>query len=55
VKALVFERNLARFAASRVVSSLAGSGKGVSVAPLRLTDLEAPALRGPAGTGFDRA
>ncbi|MGD0254390.1 MAG: zinc-binding dehydrogenase [Acidimicrobiales bacterium] len=47
MKALVFERNLARFAASRVVSSLAGSGKGVSVAPLRLTDLEAPALRGP--------
>jgi threonine dehydrogenase-like Zn-dependent dehydrogenase len=42
MKALVFERNLARFAASRVVSSLAGSGKGASVAPLRLTDLEAP-------------
>jgi threonine dehydrogenase-like Zn-dependent dehydrogenase len=47
MKALVFERNLARFAASRVVSSLAGSGKGASVAPLRLTDLEAPALPGP--------
>ncbi|MGD0320811.1 MAG: zinc-binding dehydrogenase [Acidimicrobiales bacterium] len=47
MRALVFERNLARFAAARVVSGLAGSGRGVSIAPLRLTDLEAPALRGP--------
>ncbi|MGA2036426.1 MAG: zinc-binding dehydrogenase [Acidimicrobiales bacterium] len=47
MKALVFERNLARFAASRVASSLVGSGKGISIGPLRLTELEAPALPGP--------
>ena len=44
---LVFERNLARFAASRVASALSGSGRGTPLGPLRLTDLEPPALPGP--------
>ncbi len=47
MKGLVFERNLARFAASRMVSSIGGSGRGVSVGPLRLTDVEPPELPGP--------
>ena len=47
MKALVFERNIARFAASRVASTLAGSGKGAAIGPLRLTDLDPPALPGP--------
>jgi len=47
VKGLVFERNLARFAASRLVSAVGGSGRGVSLGPLRLTDVEAPELPGP--------
>ncbi len=46
MKALVFERNLPRFAASRV-ASLLGSGRGVGVGPLRLLDVEPPALPGP--------
>jgi threonine dehydrogenase-like Zn-dependent dehydrogenase len=47
MKGLVFERNLARFAASRVASVLGGSGRGVTVGPLRLTDVEPPELPGP--------
>jgi threonine dehydrogenase-like Zn-dependent dehydrogenase len=47
MKGLVFERNLARFAASRMVSTLGGSGRGVAVGPLRLTDVEPPELPGP--------
>jgi threonine dehydrogenase-like Zn-dependent dehydrogenase len=47
VKGLVFERNPARFAASRLVSVLGGSGKGVAVGPLHLTDVEPPDLPGP--------
>jgi len=46
VKGLVFERNLARFAASRLVSSVGGSGRGVAVGPLRLTDVDPPELPG---------
>ncbi|HEX4082107.1 MAG TPA: zinc-binding dehydrogenase [Acidimicrobiales bacterium] len=46
MKALVFERNLPRFAASRV-ASLLGSGRGVGVGPLRLLDIDPPALPGP--------
>jgi len=46
VKALVFERNVPRFAASRV-ASLLGSGKGVGVGPLRLVETDAPDLPGP--------
>ena len=40
VKALQFERNVPRFAAARVASVLAGSGKGVRVGPLELVELE---------------
>jgi threonine dehydrogenase-like Zn-dependent dehydrogenase len=48
VKGLVFERNLARFAAARVLSSVGGSGRATSLGPLRLTDVEPPELPGPA-------
>jgi threonine dehydrogenase-like Zn-dependent dehydrogenase len=46
VSALVFERNVARFAAARLASSL-GSGRGAGIGPLRLLDAEAPDLPGP--------
>ena len=46
MRALVFERNLPRFAASRMAASLAGSGRGAGVSPLRLVDLDAPELPG---------
>ena len=45
MKALLFERSLPRFAASRLASGL-GSGRGAKVAPLRLVDAETPALPG---------
>jgi threonine dehydrogenase-like Zn-dependent dehydrogenase len=45
VKALVFERNLPRSAAARVLSSF-GSGRGAGIGPLRLVDTEAPELPG---------
>jgi threonine dehydrogenase-like Zn-dependent dehydrogenase len=47
MKALVFEHNLARFAASRLASSVVGSGRAAAVAPLRLVEVERPALPGP--------
>jgi threonine dehydrogenase-like Zn-dependent dehydrogenase len=47
VKALLFERNVPRFAASRLAAGLAGTGRGVSVGPLRLTELEPPPLPSP--------
>ena len=40
MKALVFERNLPRFAASRVASAF-GSGRGAGIGPLRLLDADA--------------
>ncbi|MGH9086654.1 MAG: zinc-dependent alcohol dehydrogenase, partial [Acidimicrobiales bacterium] len=46
MRALVFERNVARFAAARLAASL-GSGRGAAVGPLRLVDTEAPDLPGP--------
>jgi threonine dehydrogenase-like Zn-dependent dehydrogenase len=46
VKALVFERSLPRFAAARVASALTAGG-GARVGPLRLADVEPPALPGP--------
>ena len=46
MKALVFERNLARFAASRMVAALAGSGHGVGIGPLELLELDPPELPG---------
>jgi len=47
VKGLVVERSLPRFAAARLLSSLGGSGTSAAVGPLRLTDLDAPALPAP--------
>ena len=40
MKALQFERNVPRFAASRVASALVGSGKGVRVGPLELVEID---------------
>lgn len=45
MKALVFERNLPRFAASRV-ASVFGSGRGAGVGPLQLLDVDPPELPG---------
>lgn len=45
MKALVYERNLPRFAASRVASAF-GSGRGAGIGPLQLLDTEPPALPG---------
>ncbi|MGC9962190.1 MAG: zinc-binding dehydrogenase [Acidimicrobiales bacterium] len=47
MKALVFERNLARFAASRLASAVAGTGHGVAVGPLELLEVDPPSLPGP--------
>ncbi len=46
MKSLVFERNVPRFAAARLVSTL-GSGRGATVGPLRLLETEPPELPGP--------
>jgi threonine dehydrogenase-like Zn-dependent dehydrogenase len=46
VKALLFERNLPKFAAARVASSWR-SGSGARVGPLRLTDVDEPDLPDP--------
>ena len=45
MKALVFERNLPRYAASRV-ASLLGSGRGAGIGPLQLLDAGPPDLPG---------
>ena len=45
MKALVFERNLPRFAASRVASAF-GSGRGAGIGPLQLLDADQPGLPG---------
>jgi threonine dehydrogenase-like Zn-dependent dehydrogenase len=47
MKALILERNVARFAAARVVSSFSGSGKAAAIGPLRLTETDPPKLPGP--------
>lgn len=44
MRALVFERNLARFAASKVAAAVAGSGHGVGVGPLELLEIDPPDL-----------
>ncbi len=44
MKALVVERLPHRFVAARVASFAAGSGRGVSIGPLRLTDIDPPPL-----------
>lgn len=46
MRALVVERSVARFAAARVASAL-GSGRGAGIGPLRLVELDPPALPGP--------
>lgn len=46
MRALVFEHSLARFAASRVASAIAGSGRGVGIGPLSLLEVDPPALPG---------
>ncbi|MGH9291312.1 MAG: zinc-dependent alcohol dehydrogenase [Acidimicrobiales bacterium] len=51
MKALVFERNLGRYAASRMASSLLGSGRGVGIGPLRLTEVDRLELP---GEGWER-
>ncbi len=45
MKALILERNLPRFAASRV-ASIFGSGRGAGLGPLQLLDAETPELPG---------
>jgi threonine dehydrogenase-like Zn-dependent dehydrogenase len=45
MKALRFERSMARFAAARVAGAIA-PGRGASVGPLRLVDVDAPVLPG---------
>ena len=47
MRALLFERNLPRFAAARVASAVAGSGKGVRVGPLELVEVDALDVPGP--------
>jgi threonine dehydrogenase-like Zn-dependent dehydrogenase len=47
VKGLIVERSLARFAAARLVSAVGGSGTSTAIGPLRLTEIDAPALPGP--------
>jgi threonine dehydrogenase-like Zn-dependent dehydrogenase len=47
MRALLFERSVPRFAASRIVSAIAGPGAGSTVGPLRLTDVDPPELPGP--------
>lgn len=47
MKALVFERNPARFAASRVASQVVGSGKAAGISSLRLIEADEPDLPGP--------
>lgn len=51
MKALVFERNLGRFAASRLAAALAGSGHGVGIGPLELLEIDPPE---PPGAGWVR-
>ena len=42
MRALLFERKVAKFAAARVAGSLAGPGRGSRVGPLRLADVDEP-------------
>ncbi|HVM09381.1 MAG TPA: zinc-binding dehydrogenase [Acidimicrobiales bacterium] len=47
MRALVFERKVAKFAAARVAGMVAGPGRGSRVGPLRLADIDEPELPGP--------
>lgn len=46
MKALVYERNVARYVAARAVSAW-GSGRGAGIGPLRLLESDPPALPAP--------
>ena len=46
MKALEFRRNVPRFAAARLAGSLT-PGRGASVGPLHLADLDPPTAPGP--------
>lgn len=46
MKALVFERNVGRFAAARVAATVIGSGRGVAVGPLELSEIDPIELPG---------
>jgi len=47
MRALLFERKVAKYAAARVAGALAGAGSGVRVGPLRLAEVDEPELPGP--------
>ncbi len=47
MKGLLFERNIPRIAASRIISRLTSTERGVNVSPLRLLDVDQPVLPGP--------
>ena len=47
MRALLFERKVAKFAAARVAGVVAGPGRGSRVGPLRLADIDEPELPGP--------
>ncbi len=47
MREILVERSLARFAAARAASVVAGAGSGITVGPLRLADREPRALPGP--------
>ena len=46
MKALVVERNFARFAAARLAAAVSGTGRAMGLGPLRLTDSDPPDLPG---------
>ncbi len=47
MKGLLFERNIPRIAASRIISRLASTERAVNASPLRLLDIDRPELPGP--------
>lgn len=47
MKALLVERLPHRFAAARLASVVAGSGSGIAIGPLRIAEIDPPALPGP--------
>ena len=47
MRALIFERKVAKFAAARVAGVALGPGRGSRVGPLRLADIDEPDLPGP--------
>ncbi len=47
MRALLVERLVHRFAAARVAALLTGSGSGIAIGPLRLTEIDPPERPGP--------